>query len=299
MTLEMDTDTRPPTLPDRLLSALACPACHAPLTAEGGGLACAACATTFAFEGRTPVLFVPKTRDTVERDIRDWGEQIILPNVRFRWIRRLMSPQVHRWGPERRRIAERLRALPPEALVVDVGCGAESAWPGLVRLDIAPGPQVDIAADAHDLPFRDGSVDVLLLVRVLEHVRDPQRVVAEAARVLRPGGEVLAVVPFLEPYHRNPTDHSRYCRDGVERLFGAFETVELSVATGPAVTLVWFLKELVAVAFPFSDRPRLYAAVREVAGWLLSPLAWLDPLLRGKAFAHKVAGSFWYVGRRR
>ncbi len=284
---------------ERLLAALACPACHAALREEPGRLLCSGCAEAYPIEGRTPLLLLQRTRDTAARDLAAWNEGAIRPRISYAWIRRLMSPQVHRWGPERKRIAARLEKLPADALVVDVGCGAESPREGLVRLDLGAGPDVDVAADAHDLPFRDGSVDALILVRVLEHVRDPQRVVAEIARVVRPGGEVMAVVPFLEPYHRNPTDHARFCRDGVERVFSAFETVELSTATGPAVTAVWFLKELLAVAFPFSNRPMVYAAVRELAGWVLSPIAWLDPLLRDKAFAHKIAGSFWYVGRRR
>lgn len=283
---------------ERLRAALACPACHAALREEEGRFVCAACAAAYPVEGTTPVLLLPRTRETASRDLASWSEGAIRPRISYAWLRRLMSPQVHRWGPERRRIAARLAALPADALVVDVGCGAESPREGLVRLDLGAGPGVDLAADAHDLPFRDGSVDALVLVRVIEHVRDPQRVAAECARVVRPGGEILAVVPFLEPYHKNPTDHARFCRDGVERLFSGFETVELSAATGPAVTAVWFLKEFAAVAFPFSNRPFVYAAVRELAGWLLSPLAWFDALLRDKTYAHKIAGSFWYVGRR-
>lgn len=285
-------------LRQRFLAALACPVCHAALREETGRFVCAGCTAEYPVEGRTPVLLLPRAQENISKELTSWTEGAIRPNLPYSWIRRLMSPQVHRWGPERRWIAERLARLPPESLVVDVGCGAESPREGLVRLDLAAGPEVDVAADAHDLPFRDGSVDALVIVRVLEHVKDPQRVVSEIARVVRPGGEVMAVVPFLEPYHRNPTDHARFCRDGVERLFRGFETVEISTATGPAVTAVWFLKEFIAVSFPFSNRPFVYAAVRELAGWLLSPIAWFDGLVRRKAYAHKIAGSFWYVGRR-
>ena len=290
--------TLPDGLKSRLLASLACPGCRSPLVAGDGGLICAACATTYAPSGETQVLLPPASRQTAAAEVEAWNREAIRPRLSYRWIRRLMSPQVHRWGPELRWLRERLSTLPADALVVDIGCGAAKDEKGVVRLDLSPGPAVDVAGDALSLPFLDSTVDAVLAIRVLEHVKDPVKVVAEALRVLRPGGLVVAVVPFFEPYHRNPTDHSRFCRDGVERLFGAFEKVELEVATGPAISLAWFLKEWIAVLAPFSNRPLVYASVREIAGWLFAPLAWLDPLVRRKAYAHKIAGSFWYVGRR-
>jgi SAM-dependent methyltransferase len=46
--------------------------------------------------------------------------------------------------------------------------------------------------DAHELPFAAGCFDVVYCRYVLEHVRDPQRVLREMARVLKPGGRALA-----------------------------------------------------------------------------------------------------------
>jgi SAM-dependent methyltransferase len=45
------------------------------------------------------------------------------------------------------------------------------------------------------LPFPDASFDVVLSSNVLEHVRDPARVIAEMVRVLKPGGHLQIVVP--------------------------------------------------------------------------------------------------------
>jgi SAM-dependent methyltransferase len=45
------------------------------------------------------------------------------------------------------------------------------------------------------LEFEDSSFDVVVAGELLEHVRDPQRVVAEARRVLRPGGILVGSVP--------------------------------------------------------------------------------------------------------
>jgi SAM-dependent methyltransferase len=47
-----------------------------------------------------------------------------------------------------------------------------------------------------DLPYEDRSMDAVLIVDVLEHVPDPTHLIAEAARVLRPGGHLIAFVPI-------------------------------------------------------------------------------------------------------
>jgi SAM-dependent methyltransferase len=48
-------------------------------------------------------------------------------------------------------------------------------------------------ADAHDLPFRNGSFDSVLLFHTLTYAEHPKRVVEECARVLRSGGRLVAL----------------------------------------------------------------------------------------------------------
>ena len=52
-----------------------------------------------------------------------------------------------------------------------------------------------VRGSAESLPFPDGCCDALLLLDVLEHLPHPAAAVAEAARVLRPGGALLLSVP--------------------------------------------------------------------------------------------------------
>ena len=82
--------------------------------------------------------------------------------------------------------------------VLDVGCGAKPykrmfpqlAWTGL---DIRPVGEVE--ADFHDIPLDDDSFDTVLCTDALQFAKDPARVFSEMARVLRPGGLLLAVAP--------------------------------------------------------------------------------------------------------
>jgi SAM-dependent methyltransferase len=111
--------------------------------------------------------------------------------------------------------------LLPPGRVLDLGAGvghsAELLAPReSVGVDIDPGaladqPRETVVADMRGLPFADGSVASVLSVHSLEHVPDPERAVAEAARVVAPGGVVVFVTPnrltfarpdeIIDPYH--------------------------------------------------------------------------------------------------
>jgi SAM-dependent methyltransferase len=56
-------------------------------------------------------------------------------------------------------------------------------------------PVMFVQADATRMPFRDGAIDVSLHQGLLEHFRDPRPLLAENARITRPGGRVLVDVP--------------------------------------------------------------------------------------------------------
>lgn len=98
--------------------------------------------------------------------------------------------------------------------LLDIGCGPG----GLVRPYVARGVQVmgvdryashfhepaEISAIAEaensGLPFADNTFDVITCSWVLEHLRDPNAVFGEAARVLKPGGVFLFITPNKHNY---------------------------------------------------------------------------------------------------
>ena len=106
-----------------------------------------------------------------------------------------------------------------------------------VTADLDPAG-VDVAADITALPFGDGAFDAIVCSHVLEHVDDDRAAMAELARVLRPGGWLVVLVPLdldRETTHEDPSitapedrereylqhDHVRlYSLDIVERLAG-------------------------------------------------------------------------------
>lgn len=99
-----------------------------------------------------------------------------------------------------------------------------------ITVDIDPSTKPDVVGDAHALPFEDGSVDAILHNSVLEHLHSPWIAAQEFYRVLRPGGLMLALVPFVYPYHAKKGhygDYWRFTADGLRQLFSDFGQVEV------------------------------------------------------------------------
>ena len=84
--------------------------------------------------------------------------------------------------------------LQPGRMVVGVDLSADE-----LALAAARGPGPWIRADALDLPFADESVDAVTSSIGLVVVQPLDRVIAEVARVLKPGGVLAAIAPALRP----------------------------------------------------------------------------------------------------
>jgi SAM-dependent methyltransferase len=131
--------------------------------------------------------------------------------------------------------------LPPGERLLDFGCGNmpyrsyfEDKFCEYLGADLEGNAAADVIIGPDgELPIEDRSVDCVLSSQVLEHVADPAGYLAEAFRVLRPGGSLLLSTHGIWPYHPDPTDFWRWTRDGlvlqieragfrVERIAGVF-----------------------------------------------------------------------------
>jgi SAM-dependent methyltransferase len=100
-----------------------------------------------------------------------------------------------------------LADCPRDGVVLELGCGIgtlterarELGFARWVSSDILATESADLRCDATALPLASASLDRIVFVDVLHHLSAPTRFFREAARVLKPGGAVLAVEPWVTP----------------------------------------------------------------------------------------------------
>lgn len=92
----------------------------------------------------------------------------------------------------------------------------------------------------HILPFPDARFDVVVTTKyIMEHISEPETVVREIRRVLKPEGEAFLVAAHVRRQHQAPYDFYRYTEYGLQHLFkkAGFTVVEISPTNGCMVTL--------------------------------------------------------------
>ena len=112
-------------------------------------------------------------------------------------------------------------------ILLDVGCGggeyqdlAEKKGYKYIGVDIDP-MSIGMRADICNLPFDDDTMDVVLCVDVLEHIKNDHKAISELHRVLKNGGLLLLHVPNMNQKHiliekpEEQHDHERVGYDPV------------------------------------------------------------------------------------
>ena len=93
-------------------------------------------------------------------------------------------------------ISEALR--PGDTLELGGGSGnLKEFLSDVISSDILYVPWLDAVLDAHEIPFKDESLDSIVLFDVLHHLMSPALFFYEAERVLRPKGRIIMMEPYI------------------------------------------------------------------------------------------------------
>lgn len=197
------------------------------------------------------------------------------------WLANRPNPELGAW----------LREIPAGSTVLDVGSATQ--WPR----DVIPpsatywsmdypatsawyGTRPHVFGDAGALPVRDASVDVVLLLDVLEHLPDPEQALARIHAALKPGGRLILKVPFLYPVHDAPHDYTRWTACGHRAL---------AERLGFAIRHESYLGEPLATAGLLGNLALAHSALRAIER--RSPAALLVPLVPLGILAMNVASA--------
>ena len=166
-----------------------------------------------------------------------------------------------------------LKGIELSGKVLDLGGDKRSEYSKLFRgdftittIDINPKAQPDIVADLEKpLPVGNESYNDVLMINVLEHIYDFKQLVSEAARVLKPSGKVVVIVPYMFPYHPSPGDYHRFSKTALERLLGdaGFADVRArALGSGVRSAQVLFAERLLPGALQNFFAPLAHALAR-------------------------------------
>jgi len=102
---------------------------------------------------------------------------------------------------------------------LDVNGNPRHLFTEYTGLDMRPGPNVDVTADAHAIPFPDKTFQNVLCLETLEHDCAFWVTVPELARVAKPGGTVAVTASGIHfPKHDYPSDYWRFTSEALRLL---------------------------------------------------------------------------------
>lgn len=184
-----------------------------------------------------------------------------------------------------------------DKVIVNLGSGTKSLGQNVINVDFSPFSIVDVVAKAEELPFKDNSVDSIICDNVLEHIKNPEKVVMEMRRVLKHGGTVYIGVPFIIQYHSSPDDFYRWTYEGVRELMSEFEETELKIACGPTSAMTTILSEWLALVLSFNIG-FLYNIFIIIFTIVFAPLRLLDDIFSHYNKAKNIAFGFYFIGKK-
>jgi SAM-dependent methyltransferase len=171
--------------------------------------------------------------------------------------------------------------------VLDMGCGAqpyrilfanEISYIGLDTADAKSHFGYELPDTRYfagtEWPVESGTANFVLCTETLEHVQDPGKMLREAFRCLRPGGQLLLTVPFAARWHFIPFDYWRFTPSGLKLLLEreGFASVLIG-ARGNAFTVACYkaMALLLPFLFPQSEHA-LARLLRRVIGLPMLPV---------------------------
>lgn len=171
-------------------------------------------------------------------------------------------------------------------VVLDIGCGERpfevdlrrhaDAYFGLDWSNTLHNLKADVVADANQpLPIRSEAVDQVVSFEVLEHLAEPDVMLAEACRVLKPGGGLALSMPFQWWLHEAPWDYQRFTRYGLEYHLrkAGFDAIDIQPRGG--FWTMWLLK----LNYQLNRLPRGPGWIRKPVRAALIPIFWINQIV--------------------
>jgi len=177
-----------------------------------------------------------------------------------------------------------------EGKVLDVGCGnspfkflINTANASYIGIDIDSADNFDynnsekINFNGENIPFENESFENVISTEVLEHIENPEIIIDEIFRVLKPEGNAFISIPWSARVHYAPYDFCRYTPYKLEKLFSKFKKADI-IPRGTDINsivskiVVVFIGLFISSLKPISFKEFLLSIFKIVLFFLFFPL---------------------------
>ena len=180
---------------------------------------------------------------------------------------------------------------------LDIGSGNLTLNKDFINLDFYPYEKVDVVGDAKNLPFKNKSLDFVYSKSFLEHSDNPEKIVDEIYRTMKPKSFTIHSIPFMYPYHASPFDYNRYTEEGLKILFKKFKIIKIINISGPFTLINLILIEIVNSLFSLINR-NIATLCSTILMILISPLKYLDIFfIKNKHFS-SLASNYLIIAKK-
>ena len=240
-----------------------------------------------------------KSQDTAGSGLLGKMQDILKRYGKFYYLLLKIFAPVYGEKSYKKKIGKVLEEYDKSNIILNLGSGPVyfRNRTDIINVDIFAFDEVDIVADCESLPIENDTVDMIINVAMLEHVKDPEAVVHEMFRILKPEGKVICRLPFMMPFHAAPHDYQRWTLPGIKRLFHEFSNIEAGIAAGPTSGMLWVFQEWASILLSLGSR-KLHDIVFMILMLITFPLKYIDILITRFPDSEKIASGFYVVAKK-
>jgi SAM-dependent methyltransferase len=224
---------------------------------------------------------------------------------RFKYHRKLYTLLRHILKPglanphANQRCKHLLSKFDESSIILNIGSGPDvyMGRSDIINIDLFDFDEVDLIADAADLPLASDSADLIINRAMLEHVPRPKIIVNEMHRLLKTNGWIICYIPFMVPFHAAPDDYHRWTISGIKTLFKDFDELEILIGCGPASAFLWIFQEWISILGSFGSKT-LHDVLLLCVMALTFPLKFLDLYMVHLPYAENLSSIFCAIGKK-
>ena len=197
----------------------------------------------------------------------------------------------------------------PKKKLIDLGCGEMPYRDALdnklgeyIGVDLPGNPDADFIIDPDSNrcnEINNSSADIVLSIQVLEHVKDPDKYLQEAYRLLKKDGYLILSTHGHWKYHPDPVDYWRWTADGLKEslINNGFKIIEIKGVFGLLPASLQLFQDAVLISFPFVKIwGNVFCSIMQLTIYISNKFVSHSKTLR--KHANKDASVFFIIGKK-